>query len=164
LVKESEDFDKEKSISNSSFKGVKIDVIIDGTNVAFDNVPKGESPRCENLELALNYYTKQNLTVRVIVDASLRHKIDEKHILENALDSMIVAQSPAGVQADEYILKLALLHPESKIVSNDTFDNWAKSERRDLEDVKKNVLSKKERFIRFKINGQFIEFKNYWNT
>jgi hypothetical protein len=160
LAEEKKSTDKGNCDSNENLEGIKIDVIIDGNNVAFDNVPKGESPRCKNIELALEYYAKQDMVARVIVDASLRHMIDEKNLLKKALDNMLIAQSPAGVQADEYILKLALIHPESKIVSNDTFDDWIKNDKKEFERIKKEVLSKKERLIKFKINGQFIEFKN----
>jgi hypothetical protein len=95
----------------------------------------------------------------MIADASLRHEIDDKEALNKALDKKIITQSPAGVQADEYILKLALAHPNSKIVSNDSFDNWREKEGQQYQQIKKEVLDKQERFIKFKINGQFIEFK-----
>ncbi len=136
-----------------------IDIIIDGNNVAFDNVPKGQPPRFRNLELSLMYYVKKNLHVRVVVDASLRHEIDDKKVFNQALDQKFITQSPAGVQADEYILKLALVHPQSKIVSNDNFENWRNRDDHEYEEIKKDVLSRRDRFIKFKINGEFIEFK-----
>jgi hypothetical protein len=136
-----------------------IDVIIDGSNVAYDNVPKGEPPRYRNIWLALEYYAKNHLNVRVIVDPSLRHEIDDVDVFQEALDQKLITQSPAGIQADEYILRLAVTHPNAKIVSNDTFEDWQQKENgEEYEEIKHQVLSKPERLIKFKINGKFIEF------
>lgn len=137
-----------------------VDVIIDGNNVAYDNVPKGKAPHYENLELALKHFAEKDLNVRIIVDASLRHEIDDKKVFNEALNKKLITQSPAGVQADEYILKLALAHPKSRIVSNDNYENWRKRKGKEFDEIKKEVLDKKKRLIKFKINGEFIEFNN----
>ncbi len=149
-----------KEVRKHAMKSIQIDIIIDGSNVAFDNVPKGESPRFQNIMLAVDYYKQKNLQTKIIVDASLRHKIDEKEAFNEALDSKLIRQAPSGVQADEYILKLALAHPNSKIVSNDDFDNWRQNKiGKEYENIKQEVLEKPQRLIKFKINGKFIEFK-----
>lgn len=137
----------------------QMDIIIDGSNVAYDNVPKGQQPRYQNIILALDYYRRKNLRAKVIVDASLRHKIDQKEAFQEALDNKLISQAPSRVEADEYILRLALSHKDSKIVSNDDFKDWIEktSLSGDLRIVKE-VFSRRERFVKFKINGEFIEF------
>lgn len=127
-----------------------IDVIVDGSNVAYDNVPKGQPPRFCNILMTLDFYQRKKLNCRVIVDAALRWKIDNRDEFCKAIDEKLIYQAPPGVRADEYILKLALSHPKSKIVSNDEFRDW-------LENVNFKEI-KRERLIKFKINGEFIEF------
>lgn len=132
-----------------------VEVLIDGSNVAFDNVPKDDSPRLQNILLALDYYKGKNLDCRVIVDASFRWKIDDKEAFQKALDDKLFYQSPSGVSADEYILRLASFYSDAMIVSNDDFKSW----RTKSIAVIQRVLDQRERFVKFKINGGFIEFR-----
>jgi hypothetical protein len=134
-----------------------LDVIIDASNVAFDDVPQGQPARYGNIVLCSEYYKKKDMRIKIVADANLRHKIDEKAAFQKALDEKLVYQSPPGREADEYILKLAFRNPGSKIVSNDNFLDWAQK----FSVAPKffnAVFAKPERFVKFKVNGAFIEF------
>ena len=132
--------------------------IIDASNVSCDNAAKG-SARYRNIVLCWEYYKAKNMKIKIIADANLRHKIDEKAPFQKALDEGKIYQAPSGRQADEYILRLAHQHPKSKIVSNDNFVDWPQkfSSMGDLRLITE-VLAKPDRFIKFKVNGAFIEF------
>jgi len=140
----------EKATSKQAPQPENIDVIIDGSNVAYDNVPRGQPPRFRNIITALNFYQRREMNCRIIVDAALRHKIDDREAFSRAIDDKLFYQAPFGVRADNYILKLALLHPKAKIVSNDEFRDLLTNS--DFKEIKR------ERLTKFKINGEFIEF------
>jgi hypothetical protein len=136
-----------------------LDAIIDASNVALDDVPQGQPARYGNIVLCREYYKKKNMRIKIVADAKLRHTIDEKASFQKALDEKLVYQSPPGREADEYILWLAFLNPGSKIVSNDNFLDWAQKFgfSGDLRFINE-VFAKPERFVKFKVNGAFIEF------
>ncbi len=65
------------------------------------------------------------LSAVTLVDASLRHRIDDKESLETMIRSGQVTQTPAGRTADEFLVQLALRIREQRksvyILTNDTF-------------------------------------------
>lgn len=60
----------------------------------------------------------------VIVDASLRHEVDDPDQLEALIDDKSIRQAPAASAADTFILKEAEALG-CLVVSNDTFDRYA---------------------------------------
>jgi hypothetical protein len=139
----------------------QIDIILDASNIAKDDVPYNEQARFDNILKAKKYYLKKNLNVRIIADSKLRHQIDKFEEFEEACSREEIRESPRGKEADEYILKLAFAHPESKIVSNDSFSEWPdKFALRGNFEITKELFAKKERFIKFKLDREFIEFYN----
>src|SRR5438270_13489674 len=56
----------------------------------------------------------------VVVDAALRHQIDDRAGYEQLVDNGVVRQAPAGTDADYFILSFAR-ELDARIVSNDRF-------------------------------------------
>jgi hypothetical protein len=77
-------------------------VLVDGSNVAY--AIEGEPPRVAN----------------IVADAALRHSIDDPRRYEHLIDEGHVRQSPAGTDADYFILSFAR-ELNASIVSNDRF-------------------------------------------
>ncbi len=59
----------------------------------------------------------------MIIDASLRHRIDDPDQLEGLIDAQKIRQAPAGTDADYFILETAGQH-EAQVISNDEFDRY----------------------------------------
>jgi hypothetical protein len=103
---------------------------IDGSNVAYgnDSSERGLKPSVSNIELVRNELLKMGFDdISTIVDASLRHKIDDIDKLENLIREGIVSQAPAGTQADEFILEFSKDRP-GFIVTNDKLAEWKESD------------------------------------
>ncbi len=81
-------------------------VIVDGSNACYG--PRRGRPSLGRLLRIREELGKHNLNPMVIVDANLRHVIDEPAKLEELLASGEVMQVPAGRVADDFILQLAL--------------------------------------------------------
>ena len=59
----------------------------------------------------------------IIIDASLRHDIDDPGQLETLIDNQHIRQSPAGAEADYFVLQTAE-QQNANVVSNDTFEKY----------------------------------------
>jgi len=60
----------------------------------------------------------------IIVDASLRHRIDNQAELEKEIKIGKILQCPSKAEADKFILNFYKRHPENTIIiSNDNFDD-----------------------------------------
>ena len=59
----------------------------------------------------------------IIVDATLRHSIDDPEQLEALLESEEIRQAPAGTDADYFVLKVADEN-DAVVISNDLFDDY----------------------------------------
>ena len=115
--------------------------VIDGANVCWHDKNKKKRPQINNLkllidELKITGVEKQNLTI--FCDASLRHTIDNQREYFRLLREKIIWETPAGVKADEFILKFCIKHENALIISNDLFKrylrqlpsrNWLKKKR-----------------------------------
>lgn len=97
-------------------------ILVDGSNVA----------RCKNgevslecLELVRTKLLSEGYAPVIIVDANLRYLLtgDNRTKLESMLKDNTVIQSPAGVRADEALLKLSD-EKGFRIVSNDLFREY----------------------------------------
>jgi len=115
--------------------------VVDGANVCWHNKNKKNRPQINNLkllmgELGIIGVKKQNLLI--FCDASLRHNIDNQREFYHLLKVKIIKETPAGIKADEFILKFCIRHKDTLIISNDLFKqylrqlpskNWLKMKR-----------------------------------
>ena len=97
--------------------------VIDGANVAYIEKNKNDAPKVANLTEVRSALVKMGYKVIIIVDASLRHQIDDPEKLESLLDEQIIHQAPADTDADYFIIELAE-EMNALIVSNDEFDQY----------------------------------------
>jgi hypothetical protein len=98
------------------------DVVVDGANVAYAERSENGDPRVSNLVAIDQVLKGKGYDPTVIVDASLRHEIDDPQQLEGLLDEPSYRQAPAGADADYFILETAD-RLEAYVVSNDEFED-----------------------------------------
>ncbi len=98
-------------------------VIVDGANVAYEEVSAGGDPRVSNIISMRQALMDRGYSPVIIVDATLRHEIDDPEQLESLIDSGTIRQAPAGTDADYFILQTAE-RQEALVVSNDSFKNY----------------------------------------
>lgn len=92
--------------------------IVDGSNVAHSS--EGGVVRLENIRLVCEKLAEQGYEPVIVVDAALRHQIDEKDEYERLVDIGSIKQAPAGTDADYFILSFAR-ELDASVVSNDRF-------------------------------------------
>ncbi len=100
-------------------------VVIDGSNVAYEEQSDDSKPKIENLHLAIAAMRRQYDDVVAIVDAALRHHIDRPQELEEMLKRQNVRQAPADTAADYFVLQIAD-QLGADVLSNDTFRQYHK--------------------------------------
>jgi hypothetical protein len=93
-------------------------VVVDGSNVAHSS--EGEKPRLANIIAVCDKLREEGLEPLVVVDAALRHQIDDRNEFERLVDEGVLRQAPAGTDADYFILSFAR-ELDASIVSNDQF-------------------------------------------
>jgi len=93
-------------------------VLVDGSNVAHST--EGERPQLANIIAVRRKLADEGREPIVVVDASLRHQIDDRAGYEQLVDDGIVRQAPAGTDADYFLLSFAR-ELDARIVSNDRF-------------------------------------------
>jgi hypothetical protein len=93
-------------------------VLVDGSNVAHSS--EGEQPRLANIVAVCDKLREEGYDPVVVVDAALRHQIDDHAGYERMVDDGRIKQAPAGTDADYFILSFAR-ELEASIVSNDRF-------------------------------------------
>jgi demethylmenaquinone methyltransferase/2-methoxy-6-polyprenyl-1,4-benzoquinol methylase len=98
-------------------------VVVDGANVAYAELSEDGEPRVANLIAVRRALEKRGYDSIIIVDASLRHHVDDPAWLERLIESQAVRQAPAGTDADYFVLETAD-RLEALVVSNDTFDRF----------------------------------------
>jgi hypothetical protein len=98
-------------------------VLVDGSNVAFSS--EGEMGVLKNILTIRDRLVADGLEPIVVVDAALRHKIDDEAGYERLVDDGIIRQAPAGTDADYFILSFAE-ELNATIVSNDRFKDRIK--------------------------------------
>ena len=117
--------------------------IIDGSNVA--HATEGDSARLENILLVREKLLEEGFKPLVVVDAALRHQIDNSKDFERLVDAGDISQAPAGTDADYFILSFAR-ELDALIVSNDRF-----------RDRQKAFPETRDSMIRFMIvNGEVV--------
>mgnify|MGYP002633763240 CR=1 FL=1 len=100
-------------------------VVLDGSNVAHNShnnhCPK---PKVKNLQRMIDELTKRGFKdIKVIVDASLKHKIDDHAALETFADSVDYFESPPHTSADMFVINHVKRH-NCLLISNDLFREW----------------------------------------
>jgi hypothetical protein len=93
-------------------------VLVDGSNVAHST--EGERAQLANILAMRQKMTEEGFEPVVVVDAALRHQIDDRAGYEQLVESGVVRQAPAGTDADYFILSFAR-ELDARIVSNDRF-------------------------------------------
>ncbi len=93
-------------------------VIIDGSNVAMSS--EGEKGILANVLLVRDRLLEDGFEPVILVDAALRHRIDDRANYERLVDEGVIKQAPAGTDADYFILSFAE-ELEASVVSNDRF-------------------------------------------
>ncbi len=98
-------------------------IVVDGANVAYVETSEEGQPQVSNLMAVHRTLEQKGYTPLIIVDASLRHSIDDPERLEQLIDEQVVRQAPAGTDADYFILETAD-RQDAHIVSNDDFEQY----------------------------------------
>ena len=93
-------------------------VLVDGSNVAHSS--EGEQPELANIVAVCDKLREEGYEPVVVVDAALRHQIDDRVGYERLVDDGTIRQAPAGTDADYFILSFAR-ELAASIVSNDRF-------------------------------------------
>jgi hypothetical protein len=118
-------------------------VIIDGSNVAHSS--EGDVARLENIELVMRELQQEGAQPIVLADAALRHQIDRPEEFERMVESGVIRQTPAGTDADYFILSFAR-ELDADIVSNDRFRDRVEA-----------FPETRERMIRYMVvNGEVV--------
>lgn len=93
-------------------------VLVDGSNVAHST--EGERAQLANIVAMREKMLEEGFDPVVVVDAALRHQIDDPAGYERLVESGAVRQAPAGTDADYFLLSFAR-ELDARIVSNDRF-------------------------------------------
>jgi hypothetical protein len=99
-------------------------VLVDGSNVAHSS--EGDQALLSNITAVCEKLREEGYEPLVLVDAALRHQIDDRATYERLVDSGAIRQAPAGTDADYFILSFAR-ELGASIVSNDRFRDRQKS-------------------------------------
>jgi hypothetical protein len=92
--------------------------LVDGSNVAHGEA--GAGALLSNIQAVCDKLKEEGLRPLVVVDASLRHAIDDPDGYEEMVQAGGIRQAPAGTDADYFILSFAR-ELEARVVSNDRF-------------------------------------------
>ncbi|MEM3982738.1 MAG: hypothetical protein QXM71_08480 [Thermofilum sp.] len=98
-------------------------VVIDGSNVAYAARDSLGRPRARNILLAINWARERGYTPLVVVDASLKHHIDDPFTLDSLRARGVLYEAPARTSADAFIISIAEKQG-ALILSNDTFKEY----------------------------------------
>jgi hypothetical protein len=120
-------------------------VIVDGSNVA--HAGDGEKASLHAINLVCEKLVEEGYEPVIVVDAALRHQIDDKQGYEEMVEVGNIKQAPAGTDADYFILSFAR-ELDASVVSNDRF-----------RDREKAFPEARERVIRFMIVNDEVVFE-----
>ncbi len=98
-------------------------IIVDGANVAYEEMGEGGTPQLATLLAVRSQLQELGYDPVIVVDASLRHIIDDAEQYERLEDEGVIKQAPAGTEADYFIVRLAEEF-DARIVSNDQFEPY----------------------------------------
>jgi hypothetical protein len=126
-------------------EGEKPIALVDGSNVAHSS--EGERARLQNIDIVVEKLIEEGYRPIVVVDAALRHQIDDRPLYEQRVGDGKIRQAPAGTDADYFLLSFAR-ELDASIVSNDRF--------RDRQEVFPDAH---ERMIRYMIVADEVVFE-----
>jgi hypothetical protein len=98
--------------------------IIDGSNVAHST--EGDAAHLANITLVREKMEEEGYEPIVVVDAALRHQVDNRRAYEEMVEDGTLRQAPAGTDADYFILSFAR-ELDAVVVSNDRFRDREKA-------------------------------------
>jgi hypothetical protein len=98
--------------------------IIDGSNVAHST--EGDAAHLANIMLVREKMEEEGYEPIVVVDAALRHQVDDRREYEEMVEDGTLRQTPAGTDADYFILSFAR-ELDAVVVSNDRFRDREKA-------------------------------------
>ena len=99
-------------------------VILDGSNIAWEEKSLGDKPKISNIEAMINRLSRANFEkIVTVADAALRYQIDNQRRLDKLVKEGAVKMLPARVDGDKFILRLAE-EENAMIVSNDMFKEF----------------------------------------
>lgn len=99
-------------------------VLVDGSNVA--HAVEGQPPCLASIIAVRDKLVEEGLEPIIVVDAALRHQIDDPDGYERLVEQGAIRQAPAGTDADYFILSFAR-ELNAGVVSNDRFRDRAKA-------------------------------------
>ncbi|MDB4893708.1 MAG: Ribonuclease Zc3h12a-like protein [Gemmatimonadetes bacterium] len=99
-------------------------VLIDGSNVAHSS--EGERAQLANIVAVCDRLREEGYEPLILVDAALRHQIDDRSGYERMVEAGEIRQAPAGTDADYFILSFAR-ELDASIVSNDRYRDRQKA-------------------------------------
>jgi Zc3h12a-like ribonuclease protein len=99
-------------------------VLVDGSNVAHSSA--GEQALLGNIVVVCDKLREEGYEPLVMVDAALRHQIDDRPAYERMVEHGAIRQAPAGTDADYFLLSFAR-ELDASIVSNDRFKDRQKA-------------------------------------
>lgn len=109
---------------HETHRSTRTTVLVDGSNVAHSS--EGERARLANITAVCAKLREEGYEPLVLVDAALRHQIDDKATYERMVDAGEIRQAPAGTDADYFILAFAR-ELDASIVSNDRYRDRQKA-------------------------------------
>ena len=109
--------------------GKKKFILVDGSNVALFRPTRKGNGRYNNIKKILTFLKDLQLKIEfkyeIVIDASLRHHIDNLNNLENDISKGKIIQCPSRTCADYFILEYYKRYPEKVIIiSNDNFSEF----------------------------------------
>jgi len=110
---------------NTCKEFIDLPIVIDGSNVAFENVLNDQKAKFSNL-VSLEQFMKKNDVIEFLVlcDKSLHYKIDETKKYDDLISrDHRYHETPCGTQADHFILQHAF-KTNGFIISNDNFRDF----------------------------------------
>jgi len=107
----------------------KIEILVDGSNIAFFLRDERKKAKLSTLKLLILYLEEIKkmyaIEYQIITDASLKYRIDDKHKLEEYYRRGKIVECPKGVKADYFTIEYANRYPDSTIIiSNDGFKEY----------------------------------------
>ena len=121
----------------------RMKIVVDGSNVAWGGGSRveGDIPKTENLELVLQALEKKGFDkIITVVDASLKHEIDDKRLFQSLKKRYGIVESPAGTDADQFIIE-HVINNKCFLISNDTFRDWKDRDSWIAENIDKHRMS-----------------------
>jgi hypothetical protein len=98
-------------------------IVVDGSNIAYIERSSNGDPKIGNIVAVRKALMSKGYDPIIVVDADLRHEIDDPRQLESLLDRQEIRQAPAETDADYFVLELAKRY-NSQVVSNALFERY----------------------------------------